>query len=494
MTGYRSFMTNPIAKKMVNAVKFVNIAFFSVSNREPQNDETSVSQELLREYNSSRPLGPRKTFCYAPKKSLYFTPDGKVYSCCYNRDFVLGSYPEQSIGEIWKGNNITQLRDALKSNNLSLGCYSCQTQLEEGTFDSVLAKYFDVLPKRKYPTLMEFELSNVCNLACVMCDGRYSSVIRREREKLPPIKNPYIDNFIVELEEYIPHLRKAKFQGGEPFLIDVYYKIWEKIIELNPKCVISVQTNGSVLNEKIKSLLLKGRFHMTVSLDAVSKEIFDVIRLHGNFQKTMDNIDYFRAYCKKNNTYFGVATCPMQQNWHEIPEIIKLCNDLDAEINFNRVWDPPECALWNCSSEKLTEIYNFYSDYDFLASSDREYHNKKQFEELKEQVKIWSVKQKNREEQQKAFVQFDTLELKGQLIERVVNFMEQDSIKYNDEIKKSVMSKVKNILTQFENEEQFRSMLIKLFEIPEQVFVTEFKKNSEEILLLQAKKYLQDSF
>ena len=58
-------------------------------------------------------------------------------------------------------------------------------------------------------------------------------------------ENPYDAAFVKQLEEFIPHLEEVKFYGGEPFLIEIYYEIWEKIMELNPKVRISVQTTIS---------------------------------------------------------------------------------------------------------------------------------------------------------------------------------------------------------------------------------------------------------
>jgi MoaA/NifB/PqqE/SkfB family radical SAM enzyme len=80
-----------------------------------------------------------------------------------------------------------------------------------------------------YPRVMEFELSNECNLECVMCNGYFSSSIRKNREKLPASVSPYNDQFVDELDQFIPHLTDAKFLGGEPFMIDIYLKIWERI-------------------------------------------------------------------------------------------------------------------------------------------------------------------------------------------------------------------------------------------------------------------------
>lgn len=454
---------------------------------------SALHESLFRQYNKTRLCINTELLCYAPFKSLYFAPDGKAFACCYNRSQIIGTYPEQSIQEIWHSESISKLRNSLQSNDLTLGCYPCLTQIEERTFSSVLAANFDSYPLRKFPSLMEFELSNVCNLACVMCDGRYSSMIRTEREKLPPIPNPYGIGFVKELEEFIPHLSKAKFQGGEPFLISIYYDIWEKIIELNPKCIISVQTNGTVLNKRIESLLSRGNFHITISVDAISREVFESIRIRGDFQKVIDNIHYLRSYCKGKNTYFGVATCPMQQNWHEIPDIIKFCNNMDAPVTFNRVWHPPNCALWNTGSGKLNEIQKYYSQIKLPGSTFTQLHNKQQFNEFRRQIETWAEKEKTREVNYYSLEKFDNEALKSKLLNRIIQNSDIEYSGSENQVDNELLKvKIEKVLSHLADDKNYRLMLENLLEIPVEVLVNEFRKNPEEILLIQARNYLKE--
>ncbi|MDP6909849.1 MAG: SPASM domain-containing protein, partial [Flavobacteriales bacterium] len=218
-----------------------------LSNASPE-----FTQEGLKDYNQSRPLGPQKKVCWAPFKSLYFGHYGKAIACCYNRTYILGNYPEQSIDEIWRGQQAENLRKYISNNNLDHGCQGCKSQILARNFDATKAKQYDQvkLNRNGYPSVMEFELSNVCNLECEMCSGDFSSLIRQNREGKPPLEEPYDEAFVEQLEEFIPHLEEVKFYGGEPFLIDIYYQIWEKIIEINPTVRISVQTNGTILNNR----------------------------------------------------------------------------------------------------------------------------------------------------------------------------------------------------------------------------------------------------
>ena len=46
-----------------------------------------------------------------------------------------------------------------------------------------------------------------------MCNGDWSHLIRKNREKLPPLKMVYDKKFTEQLEEFIPNLQHALFIG-----------------------------------------------------------------------------------------------------------------------------------------------------------------------------------------------------------------------------------------------------------------------------------------
>ncbi len=99
--------------------------------------------------------------------------------------------------------------------------------------------------------------------------------LRKYRDSLP----------VDQLEEFIPHLKEAKFLGGEPFLIDIYYKIWDKIIELNPSVKITITTNGTVFNKRVQEILEKLDCNIIMSIDAFNKTTYESIRIQGDYEK-----------------------------------------------------------------------------------------------------------------------------------------------------------------------------------------------------------------
>lgn len=355
------------------------------------NKYTRLSKGLLKEYNKHRPTGAKQYVCYAPFKNIYFGHQGKAVACCYNRTHVLGEYPAQTIKQIWFGHEAERLRDHIRHDDLSMGCYGCKQHIVSGNYDGSKSKQYDehTLNKNKYPSVMEFELSNVCNLECEMCNGNFSSLIRAKREKLPPLHIPYDSHFVDQLDEFIPYLDEVKFYGGEPFLIDIYYDIWDRIIRLNPNVRISVQTNGTTLNSRLKDIMEKIDFHINVSFDSLQKEVYETIRKNANYERVIENIEYFRNYCKRKDTFFGISVCAMQQNWRELPDFINFCNKLDVPVYFHTVSFPLTSSIRAMSIAEVKEVYDYLMSFDFATDNAVQKKNKLHYFDFVNQVKDW---------------------------------------------------------------------------------------------------------
>ena len=340
--------------------------------------------KVLAQYAASRTSTYKFIVCHAPFVNLNFEQNGNVRACCYNTKDILGTWPAQSIQEIWRGEKAVTLRNHIRVNDLGGGCTECGNMIIAGNNQGVRAKYFDEFAGNNvdsrihyfrnkltghinYPRVMEFELSNECNLECVMCNGYFSSSIRKNREKLPPSVSPYNDRFVDELDHFIPHLTDAKFLGGEPFMIDIYLKIWERILKINPKVRIHITTNGTFLNSRIKKLLEGLTAGIILSIDSVNKETYQKIRVNGNYEKVMENLDYLLDYTKRKKTFISMAACPITYNWHEMPEMLEFCMERNIALYLNAVFSPADLSLKEQSAAYIQEAINYLEAYSLPA-------------------------------------------------------------------------------------------------------------------------------
>lgn len=339
-----------------------------------------------RRYNKFRPQGPKPVFCYLPFSSMTFSFGGAVYVCGYNRDILLGRYPENKIDEIWHGPEARRLRDHMAHNDLEYGCRHCKFFFDKEKFSNLRPLVFDKYYKNTaatYPQVFEFELSNECNLECQMCHGEVSSSIRKNRDNLPPIPTPYDDDFVSQLAQYIPHLKEAKFYGGEPFLIPIYYKIWDKIAELNPGLELFVITNGTHWNKKIESIVTELNFDVAISIDALDRQKLETIRKNVVYDKLMDNIRRFSAICNKKGKHLSLSFTVQKDNWEQLPLVIGLCNEVNAYIYVSYLERPSRFSIADLPQEELRRIRDYMESITLPRGTQKERHNDNCFQDFK---------------------------------------------------------------------------------------------------------------
>jgi len=128
--------------------------------------------KILRAISLKKEL---RYYCYAPDNNIYFRFDGQVSICSKNNENLVGVYPEQSLQDIIEGKTRLKLLEAFAKGQILRGCNNCYEKLCNG---NPKAATFQVYKKSfincKTLATAEFELSNHCNLKCIMCSEKYS--------------------------------------------------------------------------------------------------------------------------------------------------------------------------------------------------------------------------------------------------------------------------------------------------------------------------------
>ncbi|MEA3449196.1 MAG: radical SAM protein [Bacteroidota bacterium] len=435
-----------------------------------------IPHHIIKAYNNFRQVKKKKPICRAPFSNLYFSRTGHVFSCCFNRDFPIGTYPDQKPLDIWKGKRLKTLKRGIKNNNLDYGCSMCKNELLNKNYQGVMAKHFDFLkPKTKYPVMMEFELDNTCNLECIMCDGSLSSSIRKNRDNKPKINTPYDDNFLEYIKPLLKKTQLLRFSGGEPFLIPMYYDIWDTTIKNNPNANFFVQTNGTIINDKIRNYIASGKFDIGVSIDSLNKEKFEYIRKNAKLDTVLKNIDEFIHLLRKqeNNRALIISCTVTRENWQDIPDVLEYANSIHSQIVFNTVWDPYEHAVHNLPSGQLYEIHQFLSDYDIPVTTKTEKHNKTMFESQVNQIHNWYLKNKDYENRIKALDNLSASQIKTQMLKRIK--IEQQP--------KHIAEKIHHLFDVINNEPLERKKLEIIYKYPDPQIISVLKNWSFDDIL-----------
>lgn len=329
------------------------------------NSKSSVNKELVIEFNKNRPYGPKKKICYAPFNNMHFQINGNVSACSFNYDFIIGNVNDYTIKEIWLGEKANQFREKLGNFDFEY-CKSCERVLRAENYSSFPPLKYDMYADDdiQYPNQMSFEMSDLCNLECIMCNENFSSLIRK-RKGLAPQKFSYPERFFDELLEFIPHLKMATFIGGEPLLIKGYFRIWEDILKLNHQCTIHIQTNASFLPPRFIEMLETGQFDIGISLDATTKDVFEKIRINSNFDEIVENIKILKSFMDRGKVNLNINFCPLITNWQEIPKMVNYCNNLDIPLKIVNVENPRQISLQHRNYKFLSNIIQHLDNQNF---------------------------------------------------------------------------------------------------------------------------------
>ena len=171
-----------------------------------------------------------------------------------------------------------------------------------------LTEHVELRPQFLSSTLGQvvLNISEGCNLGCTYCfadRGHYGEVDSKWMTQEKAI------NSLKALLQKYERIGSIKFFGGEPFLnVDTIEAVCvfleDEFIqgEIKSLPIFHVNTNLTVCNKRILSLINKFRISLTASIDG-PKEIHDAFRMFengsGSFEIVDKNIQIFREYTKQ---------------------------------------------------------------------------------------------------------------------------------------------------------------------------------------------------
>lgn len=126
-----------------------------------------------------------------------------------------------------------------------------------------------------FPSSISFTLTNRCNLRCRMC-GQWSQegyMHHRHDGLKTEMDLPDWKRLVDELAAH--HISSVLLRGGEPFL---FPGIIELLRYINSKGIfVSIDTNGTLLDDYAADVLDIGKIHLTISMDGPA-EVHDRVR------------------------------------------------------------------------------------------------------------------------------------------------------------------------------------------------------------------------
>lgn len=204
-----------------------------------------------------------------------------------------------------------------------------------------------------------FRTTDICNLNCTYC---YDKKNRKEKKNI----NEEFEHQIDKIKEYLDKIYYLKnksctfiFHGGEPLILkpEVYEKLIEKIDRKNIR--LSMQTNGTLINNEYIKLFKKYNISIGISLDGCNEEQ-NYCRIYRNgknsFNKVMSNIELL----KKNNIHFGIIMTITKRHIGKEKMIYDFIASNNLNVNIRPAFPTMEADNDNIMTED--EYFEFFKN------------------------------------------------------------------------------------------------------------------------------------
>ena len=215
--------------------------------------------------------------CSWPWSTLVLTCDGRVVCGCADPyvQRVLGDAREQTIGQIWNGAPVRNLRADLNTGG-SRFCGDCPLKLPlaDDAAPQVRAVDAGALPSRLY-----VECTAACNISCFeACCAPETGITRTRQAGMLDY-----DLFTRVIDEAGPALVRIDFFNyGETFLHKRAIEMCEYIKQRFPQVYLYTSTNGLALTEeRARRLVHSGIDEVTFSVDGAFPESYARYRQRG---------------------------------------------------------------------------------------------------------------------------------------------------------------------------------------------------------------------
>ena len=287
--------------------------------------------------------------CLAPFIGVLIDVNKKVRPCCaYEVDIFPQEYPgdlkKESISEIRNNKKWIQIKEDLTNQKVVDGCKPCFEREQRANW-SVRKEYqndgngYSLLDwTDEKLQMLEFNGSNICNLACMHCSPKFSTAwipLSKKMGKVYPFRyNSKLDDVVTKsdpdlINKNLNELDLSKLQwitlkGGEPLLNEETQSILEYLLEKDvlQRIVVYVTTNGTIYNERMIWLLGQAKkTFMLFSIDGNTKLNPYIRWSHRNFA-TLDKIeDTIKLLSSYSNIHISISTSVMIYNIFSLIDI-----------------------------------------------------------------------------------------------------------------------------------------------------------------------------
>lgn len=167
------------------------------------------------------------------------------------------------------------------------------------------------------PSMIILDVTNVCNLGCIHCPQ--PSLQADPAFKARHFSFDYCKKIVDEIRHYNQPCLLRLTGDGEPLVNPKTIDMIQYACE-NCGDIVNLTTNGILLTPpKIDRLLETGIHLIDISIDALTKPVYELIRRGGNFERLLGHIFYLldRIKTKNLSTKVMISFVVQKENAHE---------------------------------------------------------------------------------------------------------------------------------------------------------------------------------
>jgi sulfatase maturation enzyme AslB (radical SAM superfamily) len=261
-----------------------------------------------------------------------------IYIERYNSNQLLVSPCCQSMASVEPTDNfnfvdsahLTKIREKFNHGELVKECNRCWRD-EENNTQSRRQSMLDAYPVPDSQIVLEsidYNATWACNLACIMCDQRFSSTWAKELactpEDLSKIGRRFNkeNSFVQQFD--LSNVKRVHFNGGEPLLNNEHLMLLEQLDRAGSlsQTALSYNTNGTQYPTE-RTLELWSRAQSVIlflSIDG-TEDAYEYIRYPGIWAQTADNIKHLKETMPETVT-FGFNVTVGCYNIFEVPTVL----------------------------------------------------------------------------------------------------------------------------------------------------------------------------
>ena len=301
-------------------------------------DDVPQTQKWMfksRSINFDKDLNLKGQYCDHVYKTITIDSDGLIFRC------ICHAWLPVSVGNILEFNSLDEIFQHEISQNIV-------SSIEDGSYrycdhNSCGILISDILMLQKpmsKSVLLNLALDESCNLSCPSC---------RTKIKFIDQENPKYSHKLKIISHILNLVNQSKLKitislagDGDPFASLLYRHFISNL--QNKNLEVEINTNGILIKDfwhKIE------RIHhnvtrLKISIDAGSKEVYEIVRRGGSWSKLMDSLQFIKKWRQTNKSNFSLAGNFVLQsrNFMDIVKYANLCLDYNFdEINFQKIQD-----------------------------------------------------------------------------------------------------------------------------------------------------------